>query len=194
MPDDDKRIADIVAQSKSKNTFMVQRAKLFPRRRKVFRGDLLRGISGLPKNTDIRCTTTLYQGREQRAKDWRRAGLFYFGYRVAGPNQSPKLLIPATGDTSVRIVVNIRWRSKANLRALALTLNEQPMRHQFRFRYNMGPYSFGEIELTGPLREAKASIVQFQYTEPVSGTEKLNDRLAVGKVVVAPSPSLKPPS
>ena len=50
----------------------------------------------------------------------------------------------------------------------------------------MGPYSFGEIELTGPLREAKASIVQFQYTEPVSGTEKLNDRLAVGKVVVAP--------
>ena len=87
MPDDDKRIADIVAQSKSKNTFMVQRAKLFPRRRKVFRGDLLRGISGLPKNTDIRCTTTLYQGREQRAKDWRRAGLFYF----------PILRVRATG-------------------------------------------------------------------------------------------------
>lgn len=187
-PDYPAWLARIVARARETGDFMPEETRSSDReetRKRIARVARARGVEGLPANLPVGDGISLLQGDDPRFADWRPLKP-ESGYRMAGPNPNPRLLVPLTSAEPVELRLRLRSRRPDLLPAMRIRLNGMPIAHRIEQR-SVGPQAtFADLVLRGGLRPDRASVLVLEQFGDDIRSGRADRVLAAGALTAVP--------
>jgi len=187
-PDYPAWLARIVARARETGDFMPEETRSSDReetRKRIARVARARGVEGLPSNLPVGDGISLLQDDDPRFADWRPLKP-ESGYRVAGPNPNPRLLVPLTSAEPVELRLRLRSRRPDLLQAMCSRLNGIPIAYRIEPRSVRPQVTFADLVLQGELRPNRASVLVLEQLCDDIRSGRADRILAAGALTAVP--------
>lgn len=177
----------IVQVARATNSFMAEHQTIELPEKRAANYDQIRGME-LPPTVKLGTDVQLSQDSGPRGMDWHPMREDDNGYRWCGPSVNPRFLLNVVYDGRAEVRIDVAALRKRGFPDASVFLNSEPIAHELKWRSRAKGQMFGHLQLKGPLRPDRASVIEFSLPDDTFVGKGPQHRFgfAIGNVRIVP--------